>query len=318
MRLQDIGDDARRQYIDARTTFEAWEAAKRQVAEVRGNMRWKVVDGKEYLVRTAGRSETGLGARSSKTEQIFDRFQARKHEAEDRVAGLERQLARQQKMNRAHLVGRSPQILVEILLKLESAGLAEHFVTIGTHSLYAYESAAGARFESEALATRDIDVLWDTRKRVSFVTQMKVLESSLLGILKKVDKTFQIHPDQRYTAVNADAFEVDIIRREPTNGDPHPLKLTDDDEELYAVPAERAEVLLSSKRFSAVIVSASGRMARMTTVAPLAFADFKRWMAQAPGREDLKRSRDQLQAELVEELVEEYLPQWGRGSPIAR
>ena len=196
-----------------------------------------------------------------------------------------------------------------MLREIDKAGIADHFLTIGTHALYAYEAAAGARFEADALATRDVDLLWDTNRRIKFVAQMRLMQTSFLGIIKRVDRTFAIKERQLYTAVNAAGFEVDVVRREPKDLDPHPLDLTDDEDELYAVPAPRAHVLLSSPKFSAVIVSASGHKARMTTVSPIAFAGFKRWMATQENREGLKRKRDLLQAEQVEQLVDEYLPQ---------
>jgi hypothetical protein len=58
-----------------------------------------------------------------------------------------------------------------------------------------------------------------------------------------------------------------------------------------------------------VIVATSGQMARMNTISPVAFAEFKRRLAKQPERDPLKRSRDLRQAELVEALVAEYLPQ---------
>lgn len=312
MHLNDIGDDSRRQYIDARATFEAWETAKRQLAAVRANLRWKTVSGTEYLISASGRTEKSLGARSPETEQIYAGLVARKSVAIERLAGLEQQMERQQKLNRALGVGRAPQILVDLLRAFDEAGIADHFLTIGTHALYAYEAAAGARFEAEALATRDVDLLWDTNRRIKFVAQMRLMQTSLLGILKRVDPSFAIKERQLYTAVNAAGFEVDVVRREPKDLDPHPLDMTDDEDEIYAVPAPRAEVLLSSPKLSAIIVSASGHMARMTTVSPIAFAAFKRWMAVQQDREGLKRKRDLLQAELVEKLVDEYLPQLKR------
>lgn len=312
MKLQEIGDDQRRQYIDARATFEAWEAAKRQLAAVRANLRWKTVKGTEYLISASGRIEKSLGARSPETEKIFEGLVARKAVAVERLTGLEKQLVRQQKMNRALQVGRAPQILVDLLRQFDEAGIADHFLTIGTHALYAYEAAAGVRFEAETLATRDVDLLWDTNRRIKFVAQMRLMQTSFLGILKRVDPTFAIKERQLYTAVNATGFEVDVVRREPKDLDPPPLDLTDDEDERYAVPAPRAQVLLSSPKFSVVIVSASGHMARMTTVSPIAFAAFKRWMAAQEDREGLKRGRDLLQSEHVEALVEEYLPQLKR------
>jgi len=306
----DIGADARRQYIDAQSVFSAWEAATKRAAEVRGGMYWKTQGKTDYLIRTSPENtQKSLGARSTETEAIYQKFIERKTQQETQVNQLADELARHQRMNRALFVGRAPQMVVDILTALSKAGLAEHFTVVGTHALYAYEAAAGVRFwRSDALATQDVDLLWDTRQRVSFSTHMKILGSSMLGILKKVDPTFEIRGDQRYTAVNNKGFQVDIIRREASEGDPHPLRMTDDEDDFLAVQAKRAGALLSSPRFSSVIVSPSGYMARMETVSPLTFIKFKRWMAAQPDRDPMKVSRDQLQASLVEQLVEEYLP----------
>jgi len=212
-------------------------------------------------------------------------------------------------MNKVFHVGRAPEILVAILNKLATSDLAGYFTVIGTHSLYAYEAAAGIRFEvSEALETKDIDLLWDARKRLSFIAQMEGLDVSFLGLLREVDSTFELRNDQLCTAVNNHGFEVDVIRREAKDGDPHPLRLTDHEEEFYAVQANRAGILLDGEKFSAMIVSSTGRMARMNTISPVVFAKFKRWMAGQDNRESLKRQRDILQAELVEEMVAEFFP----------
>lgn len=50
-------------------------------------------------------------------------------------------------------------------------------------------------------------------------------------------------------------------------------------------------------------------MARMNTVHPAAFVTFKRWMAAQPDREAIKRQRDRLQADIVQEMLHKYLPQ---------
>ena len=114
------------------------------------------------------------------------------------------------------------------------------------------------------------------------------------------------HP---HTAVNKDGFEVDIIRRERAGDDPHPIKLSDEDDDFWVAQARRANVLLDSPAFSAVIVATNGSMARMNTVHPTTFVTFKRWMANQPDREALKRRRDVLQADAVQTLLDTYLPQ---------
>jgi hypothetical protein len=67
-------------------------------------------------------------------------------------------------------------------------------------------------------------------------------------------------------------------------------------------------MLLSAPRFSSVIVSSAGYMARMNTISPVVFSRFKRWLSEQDDRENLKRTRDKRQADVVDLLVEEYLP----------
>ena len=307
-----------RQYIDAVSVFEALEEALEEAARVRGGMYWHAgppaSPDSKYLVRTtpAG-AETSLGARTVETEAIYARFTQRKRESVERVSGLQAALVQQQRLNRALRVGRVDPLVVALLARLASTRLSEHFRVVGTHALYAYEAAAGVRLDAETLATRDIDLLWDTRKRIIFSTQLARVSSSMLGVLKKVDATFrmpkQSNKSQKYTAVNKDGFEVDIIRREQAGDDPHPIKLSNEDDDFWVAQARRANVLLDSPGFSAVIVASNGSMARMNTVHPATLVAFKRWMSTQTEREAMKRRRDALQADAVQELLEKYLPQ---------
>lgn len=74
-------------------------------------------------------------------------------------------------------------------------------------------------------------------------------------------------------------------------------------------------MLTSAPRFEHVVVSATGRMALMRTIAPQTFVEFKRWLAdKAPNRPDAKRRRDRSQAAIVQELLDAglLLPSSGR------
>jgi len=312
--MQELSSTITRQYIDAVAVFDALADAAAEAAQVRGGMYWHAGPASspesKYLVRTtpAG-AETSLGARTPETQAIYDKFTQRKQESSERLAGLKAALDQQQRMNRALRVGRVEPLVVALLNRLASTKLSEHFRVVGTHALYAYEAAAGVRLATEALATRDFDLLWDTRKRIIFSTQLARVDSSMLGVLKKVDASFRMRQSQKYTAVNKDGFEVDIIRREQTGGDPHPIKLSDADEDFWVVQARRANVLLDSPGFSSVIVATNGTMARMNTLHPATFVAFKRWMAGQADRDPLKRCRDVLQADAVQVLVDQYLPQ---------
>jgi len=311
--ILEMDANAARQYIDAVATFEAWEEAQAEAVQVRGSMYWHKSPTSDpaaaYLVRkSASGSDTSLGRRSPETEAIYERFVQRKAEATDRLKGLKESLELHRRMNRALRVGRVDPLVVAVLTKLEASGLSEHFRVVGTHALYAYEAAAGVRFAADALATRDIDLLWDVRKRLQFATTLQRIDSSMLGVFQQVDKTFRRRAKQLYTAVNKDGFEIDILRREQTADDPHPVKLSDAEEDFYAVQAPKAHLLMDAPRFSAVVVATNGTMARMHTLHPMHFVRFKTWMSRLEGREAIKRSRDALQARLVETVVAQYLP----------
>jgi len=287
----DQSESQKRQFIDAETVFLAVAKAKKAAGEVRGSMLWRELRGKSTLIRTSANSaQKSLGPRSEETEAMYASFMARKKSAEERLKALKAQLATQQRLNRALRVGRVPNVVVGVLNALESMGVQENFMVVGTHALYAYETAAGVRIAEEAMATRDVDMLFDTRKHIAFFTAMKKLDSSLIGVLRKVDPSFEVVDDQLYTARNQDGFEVDIIRRAAKDTDPHPLQ--------------------SARRMDQVVVGTSGEMALMRTIPPLDFARIKFDLSKQTGRDPNKSGKDALQSRIVTELVNEYLPQF--------
>lgn len=313
--MTELTPDQARQYIDAVATFEALEDARREARSTEGGMYWHAGPPTDpearYLVRTSRTgAERSLGPRSPETEQTFESFTRRKKENDEQVKALLGRHDQDRRLNRALRVGRVEPLVVKLLNRLADTQLAEHFRIVGTHALYAYEAAAGVRLDAEVLSTRDIDLLWDTQKRVTFATKLARVDSSMLGVLRKVDPSFRLRSRQLYTAVNKDGFEVDIIRRMKAGDDDHPIKLSSADEDFYVVQAPQAN-LLYSEGFSQVVVATDGTMARMNTLHPATFAKFKLWMAQRSDRVPLKARRDRLQAEAVQLLLEKYLPQLG-------
>lgn len=57
-----------------------------------------------------------------------------------------------------------------------------------------------------------------------------------------------------------------------------------------------------------MVVSATGRMTLMRTIAPTSFTEFKRWMAEkVQQRPEPKRRRDSRQANIVQSLLDSGL-----------
>lgn len=306
-----LSDNATRQVIDATTVFVEHRRVRKAAAQYAAPMSWKKEGGYEYLVKnhpSPNRRQERLGPRSEQTEQVFTDYNRRKKALDDRLEALTEALDETSRLNKALKAGRVPNPVVSVLGALESAGLDQHFIVVGTHALYAYETAAHVRIIPGALATQDLDLLWDARRRVKFVTDIGKLDTSMLKVLQRADPTFERKEGQNETAINARGFEVDFLRRQPVDEDPHPFRFTADEDDLWPVQAVRASVLTSAPVFEQPVISVTGRMALMRTVAPDVFVEFKRWMAEgAPVREQAKRNRDARQAQIVQELLDESL-----------
>lgn len=304
-----LSDNAARQLIDSATVFEEFHRTRLQAQAYAGGMYWKRQGAYEYLVKTLpDNRQRQIGPRSADTDKVHEEFHARKRELEMRWKALRSALTEAERMNKAVKAGRVPATVVAVLQALEEAGLGEHFTVVGTHALYAYETAASVRIVQGALATQDVDLLWDARKRVRFLSDLAKLDTSMLRVLQRADRSFQRKPGQYETAINDQGFEVDFLRRQPEGSDPHPFRFSDDEEDLWPVQAVRASVLTQAPRFEQIVASATGRMTRMRTIAPDTFVAFKRWMGEkVQQRPDAKRRRDLRQAEIVQALLDEGL-----------
>ena len=308
----ELSESQKRQLIDAEMLFCALEQAEADAIRHRGSMFWREQDGGRYLIALSAHSrQRSLGPASPENELKYERFTKRKTEVEARLKSLREKAEEYRRMNKALRVGRTPDILIEVLNAMMRYGVAEHFLVVGTHALFAYETAAGVRLPNDVMTTQDADLLFDTARRAAFMEVMKDRNMSFLGILKKVDKTFERDELDNHTARNANGYEIDLIRRfppDPEDNSEHPLQLTPEEGDLWPVRASMGQKLLSVARFDQVVVGVNGGMARMRTVHPLDFARIKRQLSKERNRNPLKKTKDLAQADMIETLVQECLP----------
>ena len=304
----ELTENQSRQYIDAQALMRAQADALDNAAQVRGSMIWRELRGVRYLIRTSAASaQKTIGPDSEDTRAIYDRFMERKQSSVARVKSLTARLEEQRKLNRLYGVGRVPNVIIKVLNALQKAGIASQFLTVGTNAIYAYESACGVRVGTEAMATRDMDLLFDTHQRAAFVSTLRRLDTSLLAVLRKADPSFRVLRNQLQTAVNDDGYEVDIIRRTAKDGDPHPLRMSSNEDDLWAVQVSSGEKMVAGRKFQQLVVAASGQMAMMQTLHPLDFVRIKTQLASSLQRDPLKRPKDKLQAGVVQRLWDSYL-----------
>jgi hypothetical protein len=276
-------------------------------------MHWKKAKGRQYLFKTRDRYGYGksLGPRSIETEKILADFRKAKKEATDRLATLKQRLNEQSRFCKAAMIQRVPRIVTGVLRVLEQRNLlGQNILVIGTNALYAYEAAAGVFLDRPLTATRDMDILWDVRPKLTLFAEDETVPLDLIDILRKADKSFEPAAPGSFRAVNRDGYMVDLIRPESKSlvrKDPVRMGGPGD---LKAAEIRNLNWLISSPKFSQVIIGDDGYPVSMVVPDPRAFSIHKVWLSEQPDREAIKMKRDHDQSLAVALLVIKYLPQY--------
>lgn len=305
--MHPLSNQQRLNLINTGQLYENYVVAVRHSRSHAYGMRWKIVRETAYLFRERDRRGNGklLGRRSPETEQILAAFQRGKADAQERLASVRQQLDEQARLNKALRLGRVPRVIGRILRELDEHELLGTFTVLGTQALYAYEAAAGVQFLLELLASGDIDLLVDTRKKLTLVSS-RLESDGLLGLLKKADRTFKPIRKNGFRAANAGQFMVDLIASPRSMRDVEPIPFGEGD--LVAAEVPGLQWLLNSPKLDTVAVDEDGWPVPFRVPDPRAFALHKAWLSQQAGREPLKKPRDLAQAREVAQVVREYLP----------
>jgi hypothetical protein len=307
----ELSSEQLRTVVDAQQLFEAWAEAFERVRNFRGGMHWKTAAGKQYLFRTRDRRGYGksLGPRSAETERTLEHFQRNKTEAKGREAALRHRLAEQARYCKAARVARVPRLSAALGRELWRAGLDDAVLIVGTNALYAYEAACGVHILSAGrLETRDIDLLLDSRRSLELIAA-EVRREGLIGILRKIDKSFTLMDKQTFRAVNDRGFMVDLIRPMPKPPWKKQPDMVGRKADLRAADIQHLDWYLSAPKLRQVVIGEDGFPAPFTVPDPRVFALHKLWLSRQPGRDPLKKPKDREQAFLVAELMTRYLPQ---------
>jgi len=286
----ELDEQALRQYIDATAAFEACELARARVHAFSGGMLWRTSKGHEYLIQTSSDNrQRSLGRRSAETESKYEQFVTRKRAAQDRLRALRQQMAIHYRMNRALRVGNVPALLERILSAMDRCSLHDEVLVAGDCALFAYAAQAGVRMcapPNACAVPLPLSLhLWaasDSAKDLAF------------NALRAADKSFiarEVTAD-RLQATNAQGVTVDIRH----------------DRLVAALVAPPGPLVL--RKFSATVVTATGRMARMTAIPPTQYVLDAFHQA---ARVDLTPAQSALyawRAHATQRLVACRLPHW--------
>jgi hypothetical protein len=310
LELKTLGTEQRRQLIDTQQAYETWRATKAESNHrFAGSMRWGHRNGKEYLLRKIGKSETSLGIRSKDTETAHAAFFRGRDENNDRLAGLSERIDQLAPVNVAMGLGRVPTIAARILRACDEQGLlGEQLIVVGTNAMFAYEVLAGVQIESGLVASRDIDLLYDARRHISLAVR-GLGTDGLIGLLRKVDSSFAPARPRGFRAANRDGYLVDLIRPEARDvfRDNLRTSLSDLPDDLEGAAIIGLGWLINSPKLEAVAVDERGYPARLVAIDPRAFALHKAWVSRREDREQLKAVRDLEQAKASAVIATRYL-----------
>lgn len=280
-----------RQYIDAKAVFEAFEAAQACVDACRGGMLWRTAKGHEYLIQTSSDNrQRSLGRRTAETESKYEQFITQKRTAQDGLRALRQQMAIHNRMNRELRVGNVPALLVRILTAMGRLGLHDRVLVAGDYALFAYAAEAGVRLCAQPnMADSPVPLSFQLWAPIDAVKDL------VFKALCAADKSFiarEITAD-RLQATNAQSVNVEIRH------------------DRFITASITPPGPLDLRKFSAAVVSTSGRMARMTAIPP---AQYILDAFHQAARVDLTPEQSALyrwRACATQRLVASRLPNWG-------
>jgi hypothetical protein len=305
--MKPLSNQQRLHQVNSEQLYENYRSALGHAASYIYGMRWKTVRNTEYLFIDRDRNGNGksLGPRSEKTEALLVAFTAGREAAQERLRLITEKIDEQVRLNKALRLNRVPRVVARVLRELDRAGLHDEFMVIGTQALYAYEAAGGAHFLLELLASGDVDLLYDTRKKLVVVSE-KLDGNGLLGLLKKADRTFERVRENGLRAANAGQFMVDLVTG--PSGMLNNQTITFSEADLVAAEVPGLQWLLNSPKLDVIAIDEDGWPVPMRVPDPRAFALHKAWLSSLPTRETLKKPRDLDQAQAVASLVKEQMP----------
>ncbi len=308
MKFIDISSNTNKIKIDAIQCYEALQDAISKSRPYKGSMMWRNISEMDYLIHQTDKRQKSLGARTKETELLYNNFQERKSALSDRVKSLKNNQERNARLCKAVNANRVPRIVADISRRISDFPiLSKKTLIVGTNALYAYEAAAAVYFEPDMMATSDVDVLLDTRKKISIASAEP---QGFIGLLKSVDKSFEVMVGNRFRfrASNKDGFIVDLIQ--PAKKDimfSSCSSMSDFPEDLIAVEMKGLAWLVSCPKFTSIGIDDQGFPVQLTVPDPRAFALHKSWLSTREDRMPAKKNRDLDQAKAVFELITDKL-----------
>lgn len=300
----EIDDEGLRLLANIEQHYAQWLDAERVLLP--GRLAWKTVADRDYLyclVNGKGHGRS-LGPRSGETEQLFEKAQAARQNADALWPLLQREGA----LYRTIRLPRISSAAAVLLREFDRHGLlGDSLMVVGTNAMAAYEIEARVRFATAAGVdtTQDFDMTWIAEQaRQTTLSAVGAAPRTLLDVLKKVDSTYTINTERTFQARNASGYEVELLM-------PKILAETLPRSETFRpVALPEQDWLLPGRRVEHVVCGLDGLPARVIAPDPRRFALQKLWLSEKPKRNSLKKPKDAKQGALLLSAIVQRMPHY--------
>lgn len=285
--------------INLRQAYDNWIEARRAERSLPYAVRWKTVNGADYLYRIHDRDGNGtsLGRRSAETEGMLRSYLDEKASVEERVLDSGLAVAEITKMWRPLRLPLVHPMAARLLLEADLRGLlGKSVMVVGTNAMLAYWMEASGRIKDASVGTDDFDMTWRESSPVE--------GTPLRDLLRAVDPTFTQNTERSFQARNRHGYEFDILAA------PSTIMGVSRRDMPRPIPLPEQEWLMLGTPVSAVLVGSDGTPAPMTVPDPRWFALQKLWMSRQEKRMPSKRAKDELQGMVLLSAIVEAMPHY--------
>lgn len=295
-----FSDEETRLLVNLEQQYEVWVEAERILFSLPYNLKWKTVDGKDYLYEIIDRNGNGksLGRRSPENEAVFEKYHAASDAAEIRRDRSRAALDETSRLYRALRLPLIPAEAAEILREADRRRLlGNQLLVIGTNAVPAYFIEAGGRIMNAPAETQDFDLAWTAESADDE-------DNPVWALLGSVDSTYTVNTEREFQARNASAYEVELLVA------PSRAKTMGRNVRPNPIPLPEQEWLLNGRFVTRVVVGRDGSPARLVVPDPRWFALQKLWMSVQAKRNALKRRKDEKQGIALLNAIQDGMPQF--------
>ncbi|KGG87412.1 hypothetical protein P245_20330 [Comamonas thiooxydans] len=265
MEMQHLSNTTSKQVIDSTRTYKELVNVRRSLQRLGGSMLWKPSGKYVYLAQRSyfdSQKVVHLGIRSPETESILQHFETERSRLLQREKALLDRIAIYERMNKAVRAGAASTTMIEAINTLESVGISDDSLWLGTPALHAYWQSTGFETPKTLKEREDIGVyLVFVKRRLD---------------AKTINKLHRCKSQTHYT-VSGEHSSVLIIKAETSKHCEYSKKELPGAYEAFAGFLRQhaiefldqiCEELNQTPTFEQVVIGKTGKMGLMKTVDP--------------------------------------------------